>query len=557
MTAPNATPRKRLGDQLLEAGLISKEQLDLALLEQRRSGKLLGAVLQELGFVTEQEVGALLAQTADTDTIDLQEVEIEPEALEVVPFELAKELRLIPLKIEADALTVAMADPFDVEAIDRVEKLASRLVNVVAASGREIESLLLKSHKRSETVEGIVQELMKLSRTGAGDTEDGQAPVVRLVNVILSDAAERAASDVHFEPDEKTLRIRFRVDGVLQPYVIVPKDLQDNVVARMKVMAGLDVAETRLPQDGRMHLPLGRRSCSLRVSTLPTSFGESVVARVLDGGVSLKIDSLGMSAEDAQRLRQAVASPYGMILVTGPTGSGKTTTLYTALKAVDKLERSVFTLEDPIEYRLEYTRQTQVNERLGLTFDNGLRSLLRQDPDVIFVGETRDRETAQLLVRAALTGHLTLSSMHTSDSIGAIPRMLDLGAEPSMLAATLKLVIGQRLARALCPECRQPTTDLSAYATLVEGALPEGTDTLYQPKGCPHCFGKGYKGRVAIFESLWIDEEIKAAIPSCDLAAIRGRMRAAGMRSLFEDGLRRAAAGETSVEEVFRVACQS
>lgn len=546
--------KMRFGDQLLNAGLISSEQLDLALLEQKRSGKLLGNVLKELGFVTDQEISALLAQAAETETIDLEDIEIDPETLATIPFSVAKELALIPIKADLHSITVAMADPFDVEAIDKVERLTRLMVNVVAASGQDIQDLLSKAHDKSETIEKIIAELMKSDRTEA--SSEVEAPIIRLVNVMLHDAAERAASDVHVEPDEKTLRIRLRIDGVLQSYVMIPKDLQDNVIARIKVMGGLDVSETRLPQDGRANLTSGRKQYNLRVSTLPTSFGESVVMRILDrSGISLNIESLGMRDIDSDMLRKSIAMPYGMILVTGPTGSGKTTTLYTALKEVDKHERSVFTLEDPIEYRLEYTRQTQISEKIGLTFNSGLRTLLRQDPDVIFVGETRDTETAQLIVRAALTGHLVLSSMHTNDSVGAIPRMLDLGAEPSMLASTLKLVIAQRLARRLCPHCREATTDLGYYRGIIDDELPDDA-VLYTPKGCPECYHKGYRGRVPIFETLWIDDEIKQLIPTADVSAITKAMRAKKMNSLFQDGIRRALRGDTSIEEVFRVANQ-
>lgn len=554
--AENTKPKVRFGDQLLEAGLISSEQLDLALLEQRRSGNLLGNVLQELGFVTEQEISALLAQAAETNTINLEKIEIESETLSKVPFDIAKELSLIPIECDLNSITVAMADPFDVEAIDRVERLTQLLVNVVAASGQEIQDLLVKSHDKSESVEQLIQELMKVSESE--ELSQAEAPIIRLVNVMLNDAAERGASDVHVEPDEKTLRIRFRIDGVLQPYVIIPKDLQDNIIARIKVMAGLDVSETRLPQDGRANLTSSRKQYNLRLSTLPTSFGESVVARILDrSGITLKIASMGMREIDAKMLRKSIASPYGLILVTGPTGSGKTTSLYTALKEIDKIERSVFTLEDPIEYRLDYTRQTQVNEKIGLSFDNGLRTLLRQDPDVIFVGETRDTETAQLIVRAALTGHLVLSSMHTNDSIGAIPRMLDLGAEPSMLASTLRLIIAQRLARRLCPHCRGETDELDYYKDLVGSTFPPEAKTVFTPAGCPECYNKGYKGRVPIFESLWIDDEIKSFIPSANTPEIERLMRKKDMSTLFQDGIRRALNGDTSIEEIFRVAHQS
>ena len=550
----SAPTKMRFGDQLLAAGLISSEQLDLALLEQKRSGKLLGDVLKELGFVTDQEISALLAQAAETQTIDLDKIEIDAQTLHAIPFSLAKELALIPIKTDPRCITVAMADPFDVEAINKVERLTRLMVNVVAASGQDILDLLAKVHDQAETIDEVIAELMKSDRSE--DNSETEAPIIRLVNVMLHDAAARSASDVHVEPDEKTLRIRFRIDGVLQPYVIIPKDLQDNIIARIKVMGGLDVSETRLPQDGRANLATGRKQYNLRVSTLPTSFGESVVLRILDrSGISLNIDSLGMREIDKDMLRKSIAMPYGMILVTGPTGSGKTTTLYTALKEVDKHERSVFTLEDPIEYRLEYTRQTQINEKIGLTFNSGLRTLLRQDPDVIFVGETRDNETAQLIVRAALTGHLVLSSMHTNDSVGAIPRMLDLGAEPSMLAATLKLIIAQRLARRLCPHCRETTKDLGHYRSLIGDALPDDA-LLYTPKGCPECYHKGYRGRVPIFETLWIDDDIKQLIPSADVTAISRLMKEKGMNTLFQDGIRRALLGETSIEEIFRVANQ-
>lgn len=552
----SAKPRKRLGDQLLDAGLISAEQLDLALLEQKRSGNLLGNVLQDLGFVTDQEVSALLAQAADTRTVELDKLDIEIETLQAIPYEIAKDLSLIPVQSKNDSLTVAMADPFDVEAIDQVERLTRMMVKVVAASKKAIADRLEKEHEKSDSIEKIIQELLKLN--GAENLSEDEAPIIRLVNTILQDAQRRAASDIHIEPDEKSLRIRFRIDGVLQPYVIAPKDLQNTILARIKVMSGLDVSETRLPQDGRLSIEIGHKRCNLRISSLPTCYGESIVARILDSeSVNLSIGSLGMRPEDAERFAKATSAPHGMILVTGPTGSGKTTTLYTALKEVNKLERSVFTLEDPIEYRLEYTRQTQVNEKIGLTFNSGLRTLLRQDPDVIFVGETRDRETAQLLVRAALTGHLVLSSLHTNDAVSAIPRLFDLGVDPSMVASTLQLVIGQRLARKLCPSCKKKAENIAYYQEILGSDYPTDSHPFYQPVGCPDCFNKGYKGRLAVFETLYIDDDIRPLIPSADIAGITKLMQKKNMNTLFKDGLRRAIEGETTVEEVLRIATHS
>jgi type II secretory ATPase GspE/PulE/Tfp pilus assembly ATPase PilB-like protein len=346
-----------------------------------------------------------------------------------------------------------------------------------------------------------------------------------------------------------------RNDGVLQSFLLIPKDLQDAFIARIKVMANLDVSETRLPQDGRFSFSLGRRELNIRVSCLPTNFGESVVLRVLDSGnLLLNLSSLGLRPADETALGTAVGRPHGVLLVTGPTGSGKTTTLYTALNAVNRLERAVFTLEDPIEYHLPHIRQTQVADKIGLSFSNGLRTLLRQDPDVLLVGETRDKETAQLMVRAALTGHLVFSSLHTNDSFSAIPRLIDLGVEPFLLPATLHLIIAQRLVRRLCPACRQPVADPLAHLHSFNLVPTDTEPTLWRPVGCPECRQQGYRGRVAIFEVLELDEDYHPLLHTGNAEKIKALAREKGMPMLFDDGIRRAFAGETSLEEVFRVA---
>lgn len=557
LTATPPAPPKRLGDRLLEAGLITPHQLELALREQKRTGRLLGAVLHQLGFVTEQDIASFLAQDAQTPTVNVLKLEIDPALLALVPYEYCKEAVLLPCRRDDDILTLAMADPFDVVAIDRVEQLTRLRVEVLSAPKPDILEKLSAVHDREGSLDQTIDELMKISSRKGGD--DTTAPMIRAVEQIIAAAVRKAASDIHFEPDEKSLRIRMRNDGVLQSFLLIPKDLQDAFIARVKVMANLDVSETRLPQDGRFSFTLGRRELNIRVSCLPTNYGESVVLRVLDSGnLLLNLQSLGLRPADETALATAVTRPHGVILVTGPTGSGKTTTLYTALNAVNRLERAVFTLEDPIEYRLPHIRQSQVNEKIGLSFSTGLRTLLRQDPDVLLVGETRDKETAQLMVRAALTGHLVLSSLHTNDSFSAIPRLIDLGVEPFLLPATLHMIIAQRLVRRLCPTCRQVVDDPVEH--LRSFNLPVPTDrepTLWKARGCPECRQQGYRGRVAIFEVLLIDEDFHPLLHTGSSEKIKELAREKQMPLLFDDGIRRAHMGATTLEEVFRVAFSS
>jgi type IV pilus assembly protein PilB len=547
-------PTKRLGDRLLDAGLITANQLELALREQKRTGKLIGTVLQDLGFVTGPALSAFLAKDAQTPTVDLAKIAFDPEVIGLVPFAFCKEAGLIPIARTDDTLTLVMADPFNVVAIDRVEQLTHLRVEVLNAPLPDILEKLSAAHDRAGSLDQTIDELMAINVRSSGD--DSAAPMVRAIDQLIGAAVRKAASDIHLEPDEKSLRIRMRSDGVLRSFMLVPKDLQEPLTARIKVLANLDVSETRLPQDGRFSLTLGRRELNLRVSCLPTIHGESIVMRILDSGALLmELPSLGMRTEDESRLAKAVTRPHGIVLVTGPTGSGKTTTLYTALNAVNRHERAVFTLEDPIEYRLPYIRQTPINEKIGLTFGAGLRTLLRQDPDVLLVGETRDKETAQLMVRAALTGHLVFSSLHTNDSFGAIPRLIDLGVEPFLLPATLHMIVAQRLVRRLCAVCKQPVADPAAL--LRSFSLPAPTDsdpTLWKACGCPECHNQGYRGRVAIFEVLEIDDQYVPLLPEGNGEKLKALARARGMPMLFDDGIRRAFRGDTTLEEVYRVA---
>jgi type IV pilus assembly protein PilB len=549
-------PTKRLGDRLTEAGLITPHQLELALREQKRTGRMIGRVLQELGFVSEQAIAAFLAQDAQTPVINVATLEVMPETVALLPFEFCQQAGLLPVRHDAQSITVVMADPFDVVSVDRVEQLTRRRVDVLNAPKPDIIEKLAALHEREGSLDQTIDELMKIG--AASNADDHTAPMIRAVQQILAAAVRKSASDIHFEPDEKFLRIRMRHDGMLQAFLLVPKDLQDAFIARVKVMANLDVSETRLPQDGRFSFALGRRELNIRVSCLPTSFGESVVMRILDSSsLLLDLRALGLRSEDNAALAQATQRPHGVVLVTGPTGSGKTTTLYTALNSVNRIERSVFTLEDPIEYRLPHIRQTQVNEKVGLTFGSGLRTLLRQDPDVILVGETRDKETAQLMVRAALTGHLVFSSLHTNDTFSAIPRLIDLGVEPFLMPATLHLVVAQRLVRRLCPACREPVADPEAHLRSFNLPIPTCTPALWQARGCPECRQQGYRGRVAIFEMLKIDDDYRRVLPTGDVEQISRLAREKQMPLLFDDGLRRACNGDTTIEEVFRVAAMN
>lgn len=547
-------PPKRLGDRLLDAGLINSHQLELALRERKRTGKLIGTVLHELGFVSEQDIASFLAHDSQSATVDVSEIEINPDLAALVPYDFCKESGLIPCSRRGDVLTIVMADPFNVVAIDHVEQITRLKVEVLNASKADILERLSAVYDSEDSLDQTIDELMKISSRRGGD--EATAPVIRAIEQIIAAAVRKSASDIHFEPDEKSLRIRMRNDGILQAFVIVPKDLQEPFIARLKVMANLDVSETRLPQDGRFNFTLGRRELNIRVSCMPTNYGESVVLRVLDGGnLLLDLRSLGLRKEDETSLAAAVARPHGVVLVTGPTGSGKTTTLYTALNSVNRLERAVFTLEDPIEYRLPHIRQTQVNDKIGLSFTSGLRTLLRQDPDVLLVGETRDKETAQLMVRAALTGHLVFSSLHTNDSFSAIPRLIDLGVEPFLLPATLHLVVAQRLVRRLCRSCREPLADPSAVLRSFKVPAPPNREpTLWKPRGCPECRQQGYRGRVAIFEMLVIDDDYHPALTDGSIDKLKAIAREKKMPLLFDDGLRRAFDGDTTLEEIFRVA---
>lgn len=545
--------KKLLGERLLEEGLITREQLGEALRVQSRTGELLGSVLIKLGMISEKDLNRIL---------DIQELtskeEIDLQLLKIVPEQLIRKYKLFPVKKEGKRLYVAMADPLNIFAIDDLRLLTGCDIEPLKLSEKEINSLIEKYFGLPEVERALqelgpepdVPEVAEITEVALVD----EAPIIRLVNSLLIKAIEEEASDIHIEPFAQGIRVRYRVDGLLREVMNLPRKMNAAVVSRLKVMGNMDIAERRLPQDGRIPLKLPGRDLDLRVSTLPTIFGEKVVIRILDKG-SIKgytLEKLGFSPLNQRRFAGFLKSAHGILLVCGPTGSGKTTTLYTALQTLNSVEKNIITVEDPVEYVLEGINQAQVNEKAGVTFARYLRSILRQDPDVIMIGEIRDAETAEIAVRAATTGHLVLSTLHTNDAPGALTRLLDIGIEPFMVASAVVGVVAQRLVRKVCPNCRQayhPDETEIAFAGLTPA------DVLYFGLGCAQCNHTGYRGRMAIQEVLVVSPSIqnlilkRAAVEELRQLALRE-----GMITLKEDGIQKARQGLTTIKEIMRVA---
>ncbi len=554
-SAVASKPRgKPLGVRLVEAGFINDAQLDLALREKDRNGGYLGEVLVNLGFITEDVLTESLAVETRTQVVDVLNAVIDDQVLQRVPYDVAKKHRLLPLSEDAGILTVAMADPYDVVAIDNVEKLSGLQLEVTSAAESDIGDALERHYAETSSIEDTVEALMRDGAIPIDADAAAESPMVRLADQIIAHAVKLRATDIHIEPEERIVRIRMRVDGVLRQELLIPTRLRSGLAARFKLMSELNVTEKRVPQDGRIRFLYGRRDIDLRVSTLPTNHGESIVMRVLESSDSRPgFNKLGLADKVLTDLKEVIDRPFGMVLVTGPTGSGKTTTLYTALSEVDALRRSIFTLEDPIEYGIPLVRQTQVRSDIGMTFAAGLRALLRQDPDVILVGEMRDVETAQLAVRAALTGHLVFSTLHTNSAVGVIPRVVDMGVERYLLPAALTAVVGQRLVRKLCPNCRIEDRDADQWRQRFPEQLAT-TQELWAAGACDSCLHAGYAGRQAIFEALIVDDDFHDPIvDNAGPAELEKLALSKGMQSMFMDGLRKAGLGITSVEEVLRV----
>ncbi len=555
-TAPEPA-KKPLGERLVDEGFLSQEQLELALKEKSRNGGFLGEVLVNLNFISEEVLTNYLAQETQTKVINIKKMVIDDDLLNLIPYEHAVKHTVLPIGRNGNELTLAMSDAFDIVAIDALEKLTKLMVVVVSAPESDIMEAIERHYTHGATIDATISRLMN---SGTAPTEedgfDGESPMVRLVNQIIALGIKQGATDIHFEPEEKILRVRMRVDGIMRPEVLLPSDLRPALTARIKLISGLNVTEKRVPQDGRSRFHYGHRDVDLRVSTLPTSQGESIVIRVLESADNRpQFSGLGLSPDSNEQIKAALEQPFGMVLVTGPTGSGKTTTLYAGLAEIDSVQRSVFTLEDPVEYAMPQIRQTPIRPDVGVTFASGLRSLLRQDPDVILVGEIRDQETAELAVRASLTGHLVLSTLHTNDAVGAIPRLIDMGVEPYLLASSLSVVIAQRLVRKICEDCKAPIENSEQILDGLDVSdQVDKSATYYHGTGCIKCKGTGYRGRVAIYETLILDEDFHDPIINRENGGqLNELFKKKGFRTLLDDGLLKAAQGVTSIDEVLRV----
>ncbi|MBI1894701.1 MAG: type IV-A pilus assembly ATPase PilB [Candidatus Rokubacteria bacterium] len=558
----------RLGDLLVKEGLLSSDQLLRAVGEQRRSNEPLSLILKRLGFLAEEQLLDFLSRKYGIPTINLSRIEVDPEVLKLVRKEIAQKYQVFPVRKVGKTLTLALSDPTVVLAIVDVQFATGLHVIPVLASEDTIRQAIEQNYDAADDIKKLMNqetapdtglELVERRETvDISEAKEGadEAPIIRFVNLIIADAISKRASDIHLEPYENVFRARYRIDGVLHDMMSPPKQMEAAILSRVKIMANLDIAERRLPQDGRISLKYQNREIDLRVSSLPTIFGEKIVLRILDkGGTILDLTQLGFEEEDLDRFKQAITTPFGMILVTGPTGSAKSTTLYAAVSTINNPEINIITAEDPVEYNIPGVNQVHVREDIGYGFGTALRSFLRQDPDVILVGEMRDLETAQIAIRAALTGHLVFSTLHTNDAPSTITRLLDMGLPPFLVSSSLLLVVAQRLVRRICLECREPV-DVPLSALVDIGFKPEEADGVkaYVGKGCAACAQTGYRGRIAIHEVMWLSRELRDAIVRQQPAnEIRKLAIKIGMRTLRQSGLRKVARGLTTIDEVLRV----
>jgi type IV pilus assembly protein PilB len=558
---------KQLGQILIELGLITPEQLEIALEEHQKTPKALGRVLIDLGMIKEADLVRALAEQVGLEFVDLTDIQIDPASTALLPEALARRYRALPIGDRDGKLLVAMSDPANVYALDDIRTITGRDVQPVVATSADVEQAIAKFAGLDSHVEQLAAEAAEGSEGEEVGIEAAleDAPIVKLVNAIMSQAVAERASDVHIEPGERDVRIRFRVDGVLhEPMRPQPKNLQGGLISRLKVMADLNIAEKRVPQDGRISMKVGTRQLDLRVATLPTVHGEKVVIRVLDkSNALLALEQLGFLEESYTRFETAFRKPYGAILVTGPTGSGKSTTMYSTLNILNEESKNIITVEDPVEYRLAGVNQIQVNPKAGLTFASALRSILRADPDIVLIGEIRDKETATIAIEAALTGHLVLSSLHTNDAPSAISRLVEMDVETFLVASAIDAVVAQRLARILCEKCKQPYRPDEVELALAGfpedmwgdiGDVFRAPDLRAAKNDCKACAGTGYRGRIGLYEVMLRSEEIeRLTVERASADAIRDVAIEQGMQTLREDGLAKVRAGITSIEEVARV----
>jgi type IV pilus assembly protein PilB len=548
---------------LLEDGLLTEAQLDDAINSQEESGLPLVSVLLDEGLVEEADLMKAVARRLGIQYVDLSEVTVDPAAAALVPENLRSRYGALPYAFDEGRLVVAMSDPGNVLAIDDVRAVSGRDVVIVAAPRSDITEATRRAARFDDSVSDLAEmaladEAAEVEDVGTLEEAAEDAPVIKLMNTIIARAVNERASDIHVEPGERDLRIRFRIDGVLHEVMTTSRSISNAVVSRIKIMADLDIAERRVPQDGRVSMRVGGRPIDLRIATLPSMYGEKVVMRILDKSAGVaSLGDLGFLPYNLERYREAYSKPYGAILVTGPTGSGKTTTLYSTLDILNLPEVNIITVEDPVEYRLDGVTQIQVNRKAGLLFATALKSILRADPDIVLIGEIRDGETAAIAVEAALTGHLVLSTLHTNDAPSSINRLIDMGVEPFLVSSAIDAVLAQRLARVLCEKCKEAyTADTAALDRIGwdTESLADGPPVLYRAVGCHTCTNTGYRGRVALNEVMPITEELqRMTVDRKSSEDMRNVAIEQGMRTLREDGLAKVALGITSIEEVLRV----
>ena len=558
---------KRLGDLLIAAGTITPEELDMGLQRQKETKERLGAALISAGIITEAELIEALRLQLGIEYIDLSKTTIPISMAQVVPKNIAKQFQVVPVRMERDELYLAMSDPMNFYAIEEVKKAVRKKIVPMIATTEGVEHAILVLYGN----EGAARAIEAMKREVPTEEDNGEeaqftgnilndnindAPTIRLVNSIIERAILERASDIHIEPKEKELQVRMRIDGVLRKILTIPKNLQNSVISRLKIMSGMDIAERRVPQDGRFNVKNKKREFDLRVNSLPTVYGEKIVARLLDKRAGyLTPDSIGLMGDNLKKYQRAIHCTSGVILIAGPTGSGKSSTMNTMISQLNTEEVNVVTLEDPVEYNIDGVNQVQINEKTGMDFANGLRAILRQDPDIIAVGEIRDGETAQISMRAAITGHVVLSTIHTNDAVGTIERLEDIGVEPYLIATALRAVISQRLVRRICPKCKK-----SYEATDEEvrrlGLSTEHKHIFYRGEGCADCFNTGYRGRIGVFEILEITPEIRLLISQqAGRPAIEQELASAHseFKTLRENAIQLVEEGITTAEEVQRV----
>ncbi len=556
-----ARTRLPLGELLVSKGLITRDQLRIALLEQRHTGKQLGRILRSLGFISEAVLREALSENLGHTSVDLSKVVADSAAIALIPKETARRLLALPLVLDDSEarFTVAMANPNNLVAIDQLRQLLPPRyeVSTQLAAESDIVHAIDQYYGFELSIDGILHEI----ETGQIDWASVQStsaeysqPVVRLIDALLADAVRHGASDIHFEPEQSFVRIRYRIDGVLRQIRALHGTYWPAMAVRLKVMSTMNIAETRAPQDGRISLSLAGRPLDFRVSSQPTTWGENIVLRILDRQKGLvPLDALGLTDDNLNLLRLMIARPEGIVLVTGPTGSGKTTTLYSILNHINTPAINIMTLEDPVEYPIPMVRQTSINEAMKIDFASGIRSMMRQDPDIILVGEIRDRDTAEMAFRAAMTGHQVYSTLHTNSAIGAIPRLLDIGVLPDIMAGNIIGIVAQRLVRKLCPHCREAYAPDGLEKKLL-GLDAQRNPMLYRATGCAHCAHQGYKGRLAVMELLKMDPDLDDLIARrATSREIRHTAFTAGFRPIADDACRRVLSGDTSLEEIARV----